>query len=182
MLTGCERIFPLWHLEPCQMKHYLIFELEIPLIWGVGIPHLRDPIPHIGYPIPHMSVTYPSFKGYQLVVCLLCTDAKASFSICSCEAHRRFLIWHFNSFHAFSPPGLKSWLSKTNKICSHALANFFSIWFWRIHSSWMSDEVEALIVTGKYISAHFKDSSSTKRTEGPLNLPQINRHIFINCL
>ena len=27
----------------------------------------------------------------------------------------------------------------------------------------MSDEVEALIVTGKYISAHFKDSFSTKR-------------------
>ena len=48
--------------------HYLIFELEIPLILGVGIPHFRDPIPHIGYPIPHMSVTYPSFKGYQLVV------------------------------------------------------------------------------------------------------------------
>ena len=43
------------------MKHYLIFELEIPLILGVGIPHFRDPI-------PHMSVTYPSFKGYQLVV------------------------------------------------------------------------------------------------------------------
>ena len=51
---------------------------------------------------------------------------------------------------------------------------------WQIF--FLSDEVEALIVTGKYISAHFKDSSSTKRTEGPLNLPQINRHIFINCL
>ena len=43
------RIFPLRHLEPCQIKQSLFLEQKESLIWGLGNPHMR--------------VRYPSYEG-----------------------------------------------------------------------------------------------------------------------
>ena len=70
------RIFPLRHLEPCQIKQSLFLEQKESLIWGLGNPHMRVrypsyegqvpliwglPPPHMRNLTPHMRGTYPSF-------------------------------------------------------------------------------------------------------------------------
>ena len=48
------RIFPLRHLEPCQIKQSLFLEQKESLIWGLGNPHMR--------------VRYPSYEGQVLLI------------------------------------------------------------------------------------------------------------------
>ena len=48
------RIFPLRHLEPCQIEQSLFLEQKESLIWGLGNPHMR--------------VRYPSYEGQVLLI------------------------------------------------------------------------------------------------------------------